>query len=313
MGKTLADGFTGALLGLMTGDALGRSAKDHTAESLHEHAHFGTEMIGGFYTEDTEMAINVAESLLAQGSIDPDDLVHRLSERLTPMRGYNPGDLEVLYRLQQGMDWRDAGRTVFEDGSYGAGGSARATPVGLMYHDDPDALIPSAALSARVTHAHPIGQAGAVTVALAVSHALGNAPPRDMFERVLGSLAGTEYAGILPNLEPLPDLLADGDLAAPDIAQRLDTRLTVQACVPAALYSVLRHPDSFEQAVTLAVRLGGDTDTVAAIAGAVAGAYHGRQAIPARWLDRLENEARGRDAVRDLGEQLYAAWQNRPR
>jgi ADP-ribosylglycohydrolase len=77
------------------------------------------------------------------------------------------------------------------------------------------------------------------------------------------------------------------------------------------LYCVLRHPDSFEKAVSFAVKLGGDADTIAAIAGAVAGAYHGVRAIPARWLDHVENDARGRSQMADLGGQLFSAWQAR--
>jgi poly(ADP-ribose) glycohydrolase ARH3 len=55
--------------------------------------------------------------------------------------------------------------------------------------------------------------------------------------------------------------------------------------------------DSFKDAVVLAVNLGGDTDTIGAMAGAIAGAYYGYAQIPQTWLDRLENGAKGRDYV----------------
>jgi poly(ADP-ribose) glycohydrolase ARH3 len=309
----LIDQFTGALLGLMTGDALGRSAKGHTPEELlerveEESGHRMIEMIGGFYTEDTEMMIAVAETLLAQGRIDQPDLARRLGENLDPMRGHNPGELEVLYRLQQGVDWRDANREVFEEGSFGIGGAPRAAPVGLFYHDDLDMVIEAAAAAAEVTHAHPLGMAGAVVVALGVALAVKRATPRDLFDEIQDLLAASGYGDFLPFLAVLPELLESWP-SPPQVVEKLGgNALTVQRCVPAGLYSVLRHPDSFEKAVGFAGRLGGDADSIGAITGAIAGAYHGVNAIPAAWVNRLENEERGRDFVIDLGERLHSAW-----
>ncbi len=305
------DQFVGALLGLMTGDALGRSAKGHTPEELLEREESGggqIEMIGGFYTEDTEMMIGVAETLIAEGQIDQQALARRLGDNLDPMRGHNPGELEVLYRLQQGVDWRDANRAVFEEGSYGVGGAPRVAPVGLYYHDDPDGLAKAAAAAAEVTHAHPLGMAGAVTVALGVALAVQRATPRDLFDGIRDLLAAHGYEDFLPFLGALPDLLDSWPSPAQVVEKLGGNSLTVQYCVPAALYSVLRHPESFEKAVGFAVLLGGDADSIGAIAGAMAGAYHGVNAIPAVWTGRLENEERGRDFVIDLGGRLYRAW-----
>jgi poly(ADP-ribose) glycohydrolase ARH3 len=306
----LNDQFAGALLGLMTGDALGRSAKGHTPEELLEREESGggrIEMIGGFYTEDTEMMIGVAETLIAEGEIDQQALARRLGENLDPMRGHNPGELEVLYCLQQVVDWRDANRAVFEEGSFGIGGAPRAAPVGLYYHDDLDALIEAAAAAAEVTHAHPLGMAGAVTVALGVALSVQRATPRDLFASLQDLLAAHGYKDFLPYLGGLPDLL-DSWPSPPQVVAKLGgNALTVQNCVPAGLYSVLRHPESFEKAVGFAVLLGGDADSIGAIAGALAGAYHGVNAIPAAWTRRLENEDRGRDFVIDLAGQLYRA------
>ncbi|HEX3053213.1 MAG TPA: ADP-ribosylglycohydrolase family protein [Aggregatilineaceae bacterium] len=305
MNVKLSEQFVGAMLGLMVGDALGRTRKDHTPESLMERENFDGEMIGGFYTEDSELAMGVAESLLELGEIDPDHLAVKFGQNLNAMRGHNPGELEVLYRLQQGMDWRDANRVVFAEGSYGVGGSCRATPIGLFYHNDHDTLIEAAAASARVTHAHPLGEAGAVTVALAVAMAANRVTAQGMFYEMQDMLAATPYAEILPHFVPLVDLLESWPNPAQVVEAIGDNRLTVQACIPAALYSVLRHPDSFEKAVLFAVSLGGDADTIGAIAGAVAGAYHGQKAIPGKWIQALENEERGRDYMIELGARLY--------
>jgi poly(ADP-ribose) glycohydrolase ARH3 len=305
------DQFVGALLGLMTGDALGRPAKEHTPEELAERSDIGDEMVGGFYTEDTEMMISVAEMLLDMGRTDQNDLATRLGENLNAMRGYNPGALEVLYRLQQGMDWRDANRAVFEDGSYGIGGSPRATPIGLVFHDDLAAAIEEADLQAEVTHAHPTGRAGAIIVALAVGLAVQRVPFGRAFNRLQDTLLDVGIDDLQPQFDRIWDLLEEGESPTPpDIVSAFGHNLTVQTCVPAALYCTQRYPASYQQAVGFACKLGGDADSIAAITGAILGAYHGVSAIPRAWLDALENEERGRDYVLDLGQRLYALWQD---
>ena len=74
--------------------------------------------------------------------------------------------------------------------------------------------------------------------------------------------------------------------------------------VPTAIYSFLSHPTSFEEAILFAVSLGGDTDTIAAMTGAISGAYLGADAIPKKWQDKLEN----RQYIEELAEQLYSLW-----
>jgi poly(ADP-ribose) glycohydrolase ARH3 len=74
--------------------------------------------------------------------------------------------------------------------------------------------------------------------------------------------------------------------------------------VPTALYCFLSHAESFEDAVAYAVSLGGDTDSIAAMTGAIAGAYHGSRAIPERWRSTLEEGAKGARYVEKLADRL---------
>jgi poly(ADP-ribose) glycohydrolase ARH3 len=84
----------------------------------------------------------------------------------------------------------------------------------------------------------------------------------------------------------------------------LGTDISAPLSVPTAIYAFLSHPDSFANAVLYAVKLGGDTDTIGAMCGAISGAYHGIEAIPPRWLNALENGMYGRDYALDLAGQL---------
>jgi poly(ADP-ribose) glycohydrolase ARH3 len=78
--------------------------------------------------------------------------------------------------------------------------------------------------------------------------------------------------------------------------------------VPAAIYCFLRHPDSFEDAVVEAVSLGGDTDTIASMTGAISGARLGIEAVPGEWVEKLEN----RNYIEDLALRLLEAVCERP-
>jgi ADP-ribosylglycohydrolase len=80
--------------------------------------------------------------------------------------------------------------------------------------------------------------------------------------------------------------------------------------VPTAIFAAASQGD-FEQAVSFAIRCGGDTDTLGAMAGALAGAAHGSTSIPARWLDALERGQRGRCHVERLARALSAAAMTR--
>ena len=86
--------------------------------------------------------------------------------------------------------------------------------------------------------------------------------------------------------------------------RRSGTPSAAPQSVPAAVYAATAH-GTFEEAVTFAVACGGDTDTIAAMAGAVSGAHLGADVIPARWLDALEGGHRGRRHVEELAERLH--------
>jgi len=99
-------------------------------------------------------------------------------------------------------------------------------------------------------------------------------------------------------LERIERLLPDATPAA--VARDIGNDITALAAVPAALCSFLRHPDSFPEAVRFAICLGGDTDTIASMTGALSGARLGEGAIPTEWLARLESAAE----IRDLADRL---------
>ena len=292
--EAIADRAAGALVGTFVGDALGMPFEGLPHTAIPE----GVDMVAarrgrGTYTDDTQMMIALAESLIASGRIDAEDLARAFLDSYESDRGYGRGTRRVFELWRQGVPVGVAAGQVFDGrGSRGNGAAMRIAPVAVCFHDDPDRLCAEAAASARITHAHPIGVDGAVVQAAAIGAALRGD------EVLLAARATAQTLDVGRALEKV-DALLGVERTPGEVQARLGSSADIAESVAAALYSALAH-DRFEAAVRFGVRLGGDTDTVAAMAGAVAGARDGYRAIPARWVQALEDGARGRSHVEAL-------------
>jgi poly(ADP-ribose) glycohydrolase ARH3 len=298
---TIEERAAGVLLGVFVGDALGMPHEGRPGDRIPREV----EMVGGrapagTYTDDTQMMIALAESLIRTGSVDAEDLARTFLAAYDPGRGYGGGTEEVLEMWRAGVPVSEAaGRLRDGAGSPNDGAAMRVAPVAIALFDDERAVVEWAEASARVTHAHPEGIDGAVVQAVAVAavlrgeSALGRAQAAARTPAMRERLqALTESAARVTDLDPQ-------HLAGP----HWRVGFTVVEAVPPAVVIGATAP-SFEEAVTRAVRCGGDTDTVAAMAGAIAGARFGAGAIPRRWLDALEDGERGRGHVEQLARQL---------
>jgi poly(ADP-ribose) glycohydrolase ARH3 len=246
------------------------------------------------YTDDTAMAIGLAESLIERGDLDPHHLgqtFHRHFSR-EPWRGYAAGP-PIIFQLveRMGLSYQDGARSLFNgQGSQGNGAAMRVAPLGLFFHDHPD-LYHKAVTAAAVTHAHPLAQDGAAIQATAVAMALHLDPQkpfsREAFARRLLKAAKTPE--IRERLSLLRTLLK-GKVSGPEAAGILGRSVKIHESLPFALYAFLTCPYSYEECLMGAVTNGGDRDTLGAMAGAVSGAYLGVAAIPALWREKLENQ-----------------------
>lgn len=330
--EALKDRFVGALLGTMVGDAIGAPVEGwdcaRMAEQLDKLRYLpkaerelatavlglitGGEVLpgGARYTDDTQMAIGVAQALIDDGGIVPKNLARHFASNFQPWRGYGPGAYGVLDALKQGRPWDEPARQVFGGrGSYGNGAAMRVGPLGAFYWDaDVETIREQARLASLPTHTHTHGIEGAAVVALAVAGALQQAA-NEAEELDVAALLAFVRSGVtdevyLKKLDQVEGFLT----AEPEpcvVAARLGTDLTATLSVPAALFAFLSRWDSLPDCILYAVRLGGDADTIAAMAGAMAGAFHGASAIPKNWLAALENGPQGRDFVIQLAEALY--------
>jgi ADP-ribosylglycohydrolase len=295
------DRAKGALLGTFAGDALGMPFEGAPPAAIPERLVMVDARLGrGTYTDDTEMAIALAESLLGRGGIDPQALGRAFADAHDPRRGYGPGTTEVLQLIRSGVHPHDAAGSLFGgEGSRGNGAAMRVAPVAVRYAGDTAGLAKAAHDSARVTHAHPLAVDAAVVQATAIAAALVGEAPLDA---ALAAATTDELSGRLTKAARL----LESRPSPAQAAAALGNQPTGHESVPAAIYSAAAH-DSVEAATTFAVRCGGDADTIGAMAAAIAAARAGASAIPSGWLEALEEGPKGRSHVEMLAERLAAA------
>lgn len=286
------DKYRGALLGTAIGDALGAPFEGQATVDLDGLAAWAGAETPLCWTDDTHMLLGVAESLLECGGFDGPHMAGRLAAnwRAEPWRGYGAGPPQVFQALEQGVAWDEAARRLFEgQGSLGNGAAMRVAAVALAAGGNRDRVVALARQTAQITHAHELGQQGAALQACAVAWLL-EAQPSGPGWHTDDLLEGVRGAAPAPPFQRRLDALAQGAVSwsARDAVAVLGNGIQAPEAVPAALFAFLGHPRSFPDAVQAAVRLGGDTDTIAAMTGALAGALHGASSIPAAWLARLE-------------------------
>ena len=300
MMQRMHDLVAGSLLGLFCGDALGMPYETCPPSAIPERLEMRAARLGrGTYTDDTQMAIALAESLVRCGRVEEADLAAAITEAFDPRRGYGPGTTTVVKLWEQGVPHGEAALRLFDgQGSAGNGAAMRVAPVGLLFAHDPERCVAEARRQARLTHAHPLGVDGAAAQAAAVAAAIR----RD--DHLEAARAAVETGEFARRIDDAAEVARAGTLGPADVARRLGSSVHAVESVPAAL--VVAAAPTFEEAVTFAVRCGGDTDTVAAMAGAIAGARHGAGAIPRRWLDALEDGEKGRGHVERLAAALAA-------
>ena len=317
----------GAMVGTAVGDALGRPAEARDPASFRgreeEFRHYQpwSGYVGGppgTFTDDTQMSICVAESLLSSGGrIDPHDLAQRFVAWLPEGRGKGQTCVDAVWELQSGAAWWEAGQP-----SAGNGAAMRVAPIGIALGHDVDALCFDSALSAVVTHADSMAVAGAVGHAWLVARLAAVRPDTVNAASLLDELAsaisviddpgyperswekrpGKTSAAITlaSRVREVADLLAWPTERA---FSYLYNGAFVLETLPCALWCFLRDVNDPEEGVVTAVLGGRDADTVASMAAAYFGALHGVGAFPDRWCG--ENLERWDDLV-GLADELAA-------
>ena len=297
MRADLTSKFSGALLGSALGDAVGELA--FYRPFRHSLIQEIDQLEQLQYTDDTAMAIGLAQSLIENGRIVEQHLGDTFARNFEqePWRGYAAGPPKVFAMARnEGIPYHEAaGRLFGGAGSFGNGAAMRVAPVGLFFCAS-DTLYDQAFQSSRVTHSHPVGADGAAVQALAVAQAVTLDPaqefPRETFLQSLIEFSRTEE--IRGKMKHVGELVAKG-VEPIKASQAFGRSVAVQESMPFAVYAFVSHASSYEECLFCATLNGGDRDTLGAMAGAISGAYLGVDALPPMWLRKLENLAALRD------------------
>lgn len=289
----LLDRAAGVVVASAVGDSLG-AAYEFGGPVSPELVEMGegalTRRHAGAWTDDTDMAVSVLEVVAegidvrtAEGGaaisarflawwIDgPDDVGNQTAQALSGAN--NPQDLVRSAREQQDLLPQSCGN----------GSLMRTGPVALGYLQDPQGLLDAARAVSELTHPHEDAVAVCQLWSLAIADAVRNGDgPLVSVQRV---------ARLVTHIEGMPTatLLIEAEESSPRRLARNGGAVNALRAAWWAITSTAQYsgPAHLEAALRAAISLGGDTDTVAAIAGALLGASYGASAVPYRWRERL--------------------------
>jgi len=279
------DRFRGCLLGLAAGDAIG------TAVEFKARGSFApvTDIVGGGpfglkpgqWTDDTSLALCLAESLIEKRGFDAHDQMERY------VRWYRHGHLSSTGRcFDIGNTTLSALRRFEHTGeplsgstdphSAGNGSIMRLAPIPMFFHPDAGQAVHQAGESSRTTHGARECVDACRLFALMLVRALDGRPKKEILSQ--------EGTGKL-DLAPKVNAIACGEYANKIEDQIRGSGYVIES-LEAALWCFLK-TDTFRAAILKAVNLGDDTDTTAAVCGQIAGAYYGESGIAGAWLEEL--------------------------
>jgi ADP-ribosylglycohydrolase len=309
--KELKNKFAGTIVGFAVGDALGMPAQFLTREQIRRYygkpnarfikaheGHASDFLPPGSYTDDTQMMMATAESLIEHKKMDPARQAEALLSWYTntnPHRTPARANLRACKHLLAGRPWTKSG--VFSSGCHAAG---RMPPIGLLYHASPDALVRAALEACTITHTEPRARAGAAAVAYLTARLVlmtGKCSPGDQVLETADRIAAvdSDMAGMLRWVTQIVHLSSEEALF------EIGTSSDAIEAIPAAVYCYLKFPRQFTNAITTAVNAGDASDSIAAYTGSFVGSTIGLEEIPKHWQQDIENF----DLLVDVAESLF--------
>jgi len=292
----------GALLGLVAGNQLGVPTEHlGTPEAIRKAFPNGVSDLApppknSPYDDDAAMALLLGESLVQSNGFDAADVARRWVKWMkVDGRGIGITTKRALTLIDRGKEPFEAGRLIYEENPRRAAGNGsvmRCIPVALRYHDDVDRLIRVSTQQAAITHADERCTWGAAAVNLAARELLhGNIY---FVDEVLHRIGDRAPRALRDAIHRVPRE-SESDLP---IAIAAEAGYVVH-CIEIAFWFVT-HDRTLEDALLALVQAGGDTDTNAAVAGALLGARYGESALPPRWM----NQITGAEGIAQLAQRL---------
>ncbi|RLI75075.1 ADP-ribosylglycohydrolase family protein [Archaeoglobales archaeon] len=298
----LLDQFKGCILGAAIGDALGMPVEGLTREEIKKiHGEIKDflpspygDLKAGEWTDDTEQMIVLAESILETTYLNPENFAEKLKKWYIDSKNprIGPTSSRALRNLINNIPWNKAG--VYSDT---CGAAMRVMPVGLVYHFSLNLVERYAVISASVTHKGTAAIGGAVAIATAISCVCLDFEKDELVNEVAKRVE--KYDDLLAEKIEYSYQISDKDI---DFAiEKLGNSISALDVVPMAFYCYFSS-ETFDDCVIKATNIGGDTDSIAAMAGGVKGC---ESVIPKKWFKKLKDY----DYLTDLADRLYELHQ----
>lgn len=316
--------FQATLLGVAIGDAFSNSLERQepgTGQPIKTYQELFPGGPIGLYSDDTQLTVCLAESLITNKALVPEDLQRRFAAG--PLLSVGQTLQAFVARTEEGLRWFETGLN-----SAGNGVAMRSSPLGLWYRHHYPTLKLASGLQAMITHNNSMAIASAIVAAYGVALLLRRTPKefqsldtRIAFCRTLGSairgMEADQPYRTRDTHEPdtlfnrlyylLPELL-EAERIPQHVAQILGTSSYSLESLPFALYCFLYYAQDFHETLRHAAHCSEDRDTVAGMACGFSGALNGLEGIPEQYLHDLQD----RYQVPTLGLRLLGTTQILP-
>jgi len=276
----IKDRLRGSFLGLAVGDAVGTTVEFRSRDTFEPV----TDMVGkgpfnlpaGYFTDDTSMALCLAESLIENPMLDCNDLLGRFSDWYRNGVNSPTGrcfDIGTTTRSAI-VNWEKTGSKVNNIGPWDAGNGSimRLSPAVIKYHAEPELAVLTAVRQSETTH----GSVECLHSCEALAKIIINAYNAHDKDEVFNIEVEEYWEDSIKNILATLDVTRDEVKSSGYVIHTLH----------AALWC-FKNTDNFRDAILLATNLGDDADTVAAVTGQIAGAFYGMSGIPRDWLNKL--------------------------
>ncbi len=306
--------FNGTILGVSIGDTLGHPFEGMLRERIYSHFKDFKEFINSnkklfnSYTDDTQLTLHTAEALIQGSGFNINNFTREYIKWLEdPPIGPGFGCISSIQKLKYGIPWEKAASN-----SGGNGTAMRVSPIGLFYCKDIKSLEKSALKSSIITHSHPAASAGAIVIARAIAFLIDKKPETvfsidEFFETIILSISNSheriwgEFIEILNKVKQNLNISIEAGLIkfsqvgvkSPYFIEEYLGKAFVHpytlSTVACAIFVFLKKLNSFEDCIFQLATAGGDSDTVGAIGGSLAGAYFGLKNIPSDLIMIVKN------------------------
>ncbi len=309
-----------SLEGLAVGDAFGERFFSFSPARYHHYFEGRvlppTETGSWNYTDDTQMALSLVDTLRRFQTVNQDYLIESFADHYEPARAYGPGMHALLRALRAAKNgntagpggehaektvaassparlaWRELAAKQFQgQGSSGNGAAMRVAPLGAYFATNLRRVVSQARISASVTHTHPEGIAGTIAVAIAAALAWQynvrkqRPTSAEFIEAVLPFVPASTVRNNLILARAIPP-----GTSTPTVAALLGSgyQVSAQDTVPFVLWCAGQFLENYEEALWQTSTGLGDVDTTCAMVGGIVVLYTGLEQVPPAWLELRE-------------------------